>query len=84
MEGHGWDITLAAAEVLGRHVAPVLLSDTAVLLEQLIDKGVGKLTLERLVEESCNQAEIQFDRHQALMNAFVKGYRANNRKLGLS
>jgi len=78
MQVHGWDITLAAAELLGRHVCPVLQPATAVLLEQLINGGVGKLTLERLVEESCTQVETQFDRHQSLVEAFVRGYYANN------
>lgn len=80
MEAHGWDITLAAAEMLGRHVGPVLLTDTAALLDQLIDEGIGKLDLERLVEESCTQADTQYERHRSLLDAFVKGYRDNNYK----
>lgn len=80
MEAHGWDITLAAAEVLGRHVAPVLMIDTAALLDQLIDEGIGKLDLERLVEESCTQADTQYERHRSLLDAFVKGYRDNHYK----
>jgi len=77
MQAHGWDITLAAAEVLGRHVAPVLLTDTAALLDQLIDEGMGRPDLERLVEESCTQAETQYPRHRSLLDAFIKGYRGN-------
>lgn len=80
MEAYGWDITQAAAEMLGRHVAPVLLTDTAALLDQLIDEGIGKLDLERLVEESCTQADTQYERHRSLLDAFVKGYRDNNYK----
>ncbi len=80
MEAHGWDITLAAAEMLGRHVAPMLLHDTAAMLDQLIDEGMGKLDLERLAEESCTQADTQYERHRSLLDAFVNGYRDNNYK----
>lgn len=80
MKAHGWDIALAAAEMLGRHAGPVLRSETAALLERLIDEGVGKLDLERLVEESCTHMETQFERHQSLLDAFVKGFQSNNHK----
>ena len=75
MDGYGWDINLGAAEILGRDVRAVLQPRTTKLLTQFIDHGIGKLTLENLIEDSCAYPDIQIERHEALIRAFVKGFR---------
>lgn len=74
MGGYEWDINLGAAEILGRSVRDVLQPRTTELLSQLFDDGTGKLTLENLVEDSCVHPDIQMERHEALIQAFVKGF----------
>lgn len=74
MARNEWDINLSAAEILGTHVRNVLQSKAAELLSQLFEHGTGKLTVENLVEDSCTHSDIQIDRHEALIQAFIRGF----------
>lgn len=81
MGRYEWDITLSAGEILGRDVRDVLQPRTTELLLQLFDHGTGKLKLENLVEESCSHPDNQMERHRALIQAFVKGFREGKEHL---
>ena len=79
MGSYEWDINLSAAEILGRNVRSVLQARATELLSQLFDHGTGKLTVENLVEDSCTYPDIQMDRHGALIQAFIKGFREGSK-----
>ncbi len=81
MGSYEWDINLSAAEILGRNVRDVLQPRTTELLSQLFEHGTGKLKLENLIEESCSHPDIQMERHSALIQAFVKGFREGQKHL---
>lgn len=81
MGSYEWDITLSAAEILGRNVRGVSQPKATVLLSQLFGDGIGKLNLETLVEESCARPDIQMERHSAVIQAFVKGFREGPKHL---
>jgi predicted nucleotidyltransferase len=74
MARNEWDINLSAAEILGTNVRNVLQPKAAELLSQLFDQGTGKLTVENLVEDSCTHPDIQIDRHEALIQAFIREF----------
>jgi predicted nucleotidyltransferase len=81
MGSYEWDINLSAAEILGRNVRDVLQPRATELLSQLFDHGTGKLTVENLIEDSCTYPDTQMNRHDALIQAFIKGFREGSKHL---
>lgn len=71
----GGDLTLGAAEILGRHVGQTVAPETSSYLTQLFESGIRKCSIEMLVENSCSNYERQFDRHSRLLETFIIGFR---------
>ncbi len=74
MERYGWDITQAAAHLLGQHARSIAQENTRGEIVRLANGESGALNLERLVEEMCEHIDIQYDRNQQLLSAFMVGF----------
>jgi predicted nucleotidyltransferase len=73
METYGWDITQAAAYLLGQHAKSIAHANTLREIGRLAKGELGELNLERLTEEMCEHIDIQHDRNQQLLSAFMAG-----------
>ena len=74
MERYDWDITQAAAHLLGQHARSIAQASTREEIVRLANGESGALNLERLVEEMCEHIEFQYDRNQQLLSAFMAGF----------
>ena len=74
MERYGWDITQAAAHLLGQHARNIAQANTRGEIVRLANGGSGTLNLERLAEEMCEHIEVQYDRNQHLLSSFMAGF----------
>lgn len=74
METYDWDITQAAACLLGRRARDIAKENTVAIIEDLINEKLGKLHFDLLVEEMCSYVEVEFDRKLQLLSAFLDGF----------
>ena len=74
MEGYDWDLSLAAAHLLGRHARAIARSDTQRRIAHLADEELELLNLDRLAEEMCEQAGNQYERSRHQLAAFIAGF----------
>lgn len=74
MERYGWDITQAAAHLLGQHARSIAQGNTRREIARLANGELGALNLERLAEEMCEHIEVQYHRNQQLLSAFMAGF----------
>jgi predicted nucleotidyltransferase len=77
METYGWDITLAAAHLLGKHAKAIAQENTRQEIARLANGELDGLTTERLAEEMCEHVEHQYDRNEQLLTAFFRGFVRN-------
>lgn len=74
MEGYDWDLSLAAAHLLGRHARAIARSDTRRRIAHLADGEPEPLTLDRFAEEMCEHIDSQYERNRQLLAAFMTGF----------
>lgn len=74
METYEWDITQAAAYMLGQHAKNIAQANTRREVAKLAGGELGELNLERLAEEMCEHINVQFARNQQLLTAFIAGF----------
>lgn len=74
METYDWDITQAAACLLGQRARKIAKEKTATMINALAKDGPGKLNLGLLVEEMCTHIDNEFERKQQLLSAFFDGF----------
>lgn len=74
METYGWDLTQAAAYMLGQHAKSIAQVNTRREIARFANGEMGELNLERLAEEMCEHFDIQYDRNQQLLSAFMAGF----------
>lgn len=73
METCGWDITQAAACLLGQRARHIAKLNTAQTIKALDNEG-GGLNLDLLGEEMCTHIENEFERKRQLLSAFIDGF----------
>lgn len=74
METYDWDLTQAAACLLGQRARDIAKENTVASIENLRNENLGKLHFDLLVEEMCSQVEVEFDRKLQLLSAFLDGF----------
>lgn len=74
MENYDWDLTQSAACLLGQHAANIVRSNTKKMISRLFNEGADGLNLERLTEEMCEHVDVQFEKNQRLISAFISGF----------
>ena len=74
MERYEWDITLAAANLLGRHVKKIAQANTHLQIEALANNKLAKFSTELLAEEMCTHIENEIEHKKQLVTAFFGGY----------
>jgi len=74
MERYDWDITLAAAHLLGQHAKGIAQTNTWQQLARFANGEMDGRTIERLAEEMCEHVENQYARNEQLLTAFFKGF----------
>ena len=77
METYDWDITLAAAHLLGEHAKAIAQENTRQEIVRLANGELDGLTTERLAEEMCEHVEHQYDRNEQLLTAFFRSFVRN-------
>lgn len=73
MERYGWDLTLASAQLLGKHARRIATEDTTRIINALISSELEKRDLETLIIEMSHNT-IEEERDMQLTNAFVAGF----------
>jgi len=73
METYGWDITLAAAHLLGQHANRIARQETINKIILLAGGELDGLNLERLAEEMCGRIDDQYAQNRQRLRAFIKG-----------
>ncbi len=74
MEEYDWDVTLAIALQLGKASSAISSEATSEYIQKLLSGNHETHSTEQLVEEMCDIPEQQFDRNEALLDAFTKGF----------
>ncbi|EAW30198.1 hypothetical protein GP2143_01605 [marine gamma proteobacterium HTCC2143] len=74
MESYDWDIELASAYQLGIEAEDITEDQTYDAIASLFDGEHDSLAVEMLVEEMCEQVDREYERNEALMNAFIDGF----------
>lgn len=74
METYDWDLTQAAACLLGQRARDIARENTVVRFDALVNKELGKLNFNLLAEEMCSRIENEFAKKQQLLSAFLDGF----------
>lgn len=74
MESYDWDIELASAHQLGVQAKEISGKEAYDAMVNLFDDKHATLSVETLVEEMCEQIDHEYERNEALMNAFFSGF----------
>jgi predicted nucleotidyltransferase len=74
MEKYDWDISQAAAHLLGQHANNIAQEKTRQEIAQLANGEFGELNFERLTLEMCKHIDSEYDRNQQLLTAFMAGF----------
>ena len=77
METYDWDISQAAAHLLGQHARSIARANTRQEIARLANGEVGGLNMDRLAEEMCEHINNQYDRNERLLAAFFRGFDSN-------
>lgn len=73
LETYEWDITLAAACLLGQRANKIACIKSQQRINALADEELGNLSLDLLAEEMCTHIENEFERKSELLTAFMDG-----------
>lgn len=74
IETYDWDITQAAACLLGQRARKIAKENTIKVIESLVKEEYKKLNINLLVEEMCVYIDNEFERKNQLLSAFVDGF----------
>jgi len=74
MESYGWDITLAASWLLGKHAGAIARENTSMFINDISDNGIRDLNIELLIEEMCEDIEQEYIRNEKLLTAWFDGF----------
>ncbi len=74
MEIYDWDITQAAACLLGQRARNIAKENTVAMIDALVREELEKLNMDLLVEEMCIHIENEFEKKQQLLSAFISGF----------
>lgn len=74
MQQYDWDIELASAHQLGIDAESISEDQTYNTIADLLEDKNKNLSCETLIEEMCSQVEREFERNEALLNAFAGGF----------
>jgi predicted nucleotidyltransferase len=75
MERYGWDITLAAAYLLGREADSIAVEQTRAEIRQLIDGNMRDCSMDQLITEMCgSQVTTRYERNKRNLDAFWAGF----------
>lgn len=74
LQTYGWDLTQAAACLLGQRARDIANKNTVAVIEALVNEEPGKLNFDLLAEEMCSHIENEFDRKLQLLSAFLDGF----------
>lgn len=74
MEDFDWDLTLAAAYQLGADAQDIAEDPTFEAIAELLEDNHDKLSLETLIEEMSRRDQSDYEKNEALLNAFVDGF----------
>ena len=77
MDAYDWDVTQAAAHLLGQHAKDIARENTRQEVVKLANGGMGALNVERLTEEMCEHIDNQYDVNERLLTAFFRGFDLN-------
>lgn len=72
---YDWDLTLAAAHLLGRRADAIALAATRSQIVAFAAGQLQNLTLERLAEQMCEHISTQYERNMQLLQAFLEGFK---------
>jgi predicted nucleotidyltransferase len=76
MEIYDWDITLAAAHLLGINAKSIAKDQTSTAIMKLFRSEHEKLSVEFLVEQMCEHIENEYVNNEFLMQAYMSGFSA--------
>ncbi len=74
METYGWDMTQAAACLLGQRARYIAVLNTAQTIKARDNDEWGGLNMDLLGEEMCTHIENEFERKRQLLSAFIDGF----------
>lgn len=74
MEAHDWDLTRAAAQLLGDQARAIARPATRRHITQLATDDAETPRLDRLAEDMCADVDTQYDRNRRLLSAFMAGF----------
>ncbi len=75
METYGWDITLAAANLLGRDARRIAEDNTYEMIKRFSNGEVSNRRIEKLIEEMCSYPDDwKYERNEQLLSAFFAGF----------
>ncbi len=77
MDSYGWVPERGSANLLGGDVRQIVNTNTHEYLEQLFHEKISNRPLKLLIRESCETgaAAERYEAHEAVLNAFIDGYR---------
>jgi predicted nucleotidyltransferase len=78
MNTYAWDTTLVGAYFLGKDTGKIAFEKTRKVIQDLFNEKINGLHPERLVEEMCNNIELDFDRKDSLFKAFMTGFNCSD------
>jgi len=73
MEAHDWDLTQAAAHLLGAHARAIARPATRRHITELTTDDAETPRLDRLAEDMCADVDAQYARNRRLLTAFMAG-----------
>ena len=74
METYDWDLTQAAACLLGQRARDIAKANTVREIEALRQEELPGLHLDLLTEEMCTHIENEFERKNLLLSAYIDGF----------
>ncbi|MDH5190048.1 MAG: nucleotidyl transferase AbiEii/AbiGii toxin family protein [Gammaproteobacteria bacterium] len=74
IETYDWDITQAAAYLLGQRVSNIANSNTSKTIKALVNEEIKELNMDLLIEEMCTHIGNEFERKSQLVSAFLDGF----------
>lgn len=74
MEAYDYNQRVVGAYLLGSDVGEIASVDCHAHIKRLVNEDMGSLHLDVLVEEMCSHPEIDFDRYDKLLSAFLDGF----------
>jgi len=73
IETYDWDITQAAAYLLGQRAGKIAKTNTTKAIKAQLNEEMGKLNMDLLIEEMCTHIENEFELKLQLASAFLDG-----------